>query len=140
MKNYIVQKANIDEFEICKSYDQLLPSNKLKEKLQEGYIFLLKDKDNIVGYLRWDLFWNRIPYICLIKLIENHRGQGLGKTLLNAFEQHARNINKSFIISSSQANEPRPQNWHKQEGFREIGILSTLNEDGSDEIFYRKEL
>ena len=43
-------------------------------------------------------------------------------------------------MSSSQADEPEPQTWHRAIGFEECGIISGLNEGGIGEIFFRKKL
>jgi len=44
------------------------------------------------------------------------------------------------LFSSSQANEPEPQAWHRHVGFEECGFIAGINEGGVGEVFFRKVL
>ena len=56
------------------------------------------------------------------------------------FEKWAKRLGYKEIMSSSQSNEKAPQKWHKKQGFKVIGKLKNINEDGSKEIFFLKRL
>ncbi len=45
-----------------------------------------------------------------------------------------------FLYSSSQADEPLPQAWHRRMGFAECGLIAGINPGGVGEIFFRKPL
>lgn len=44
------------------------------------------------------------------------------------------------LYSSSQADEPAPQAWHRAVGFAECGFLAGINPGGVGEMFCRKPL
>jgi len=108
-------------------------------KLDAGEV-LIAEKDSIpVGYLRIEYLWSRLPYITLIRVLPEYRKQGVGKALLAFLERKLESAGHTVLLSSSQADEPEPQTWHRHMGFTECGRLEMIN-DGVDEVFFRKDL
>jgi len=108
-------------------------------KIDAGEV-LIAEKDTIpVGYLRIEYLWSRVPYITLIRVLPEHRKEGVGKALLAFLERALESAGHTVLLSSSQADEPEPQAWHRHVGFAECGRLEMIN-DGVDEIFFRKDL
>ncbi|HLN60237.1 MAG TPA: hypothetical protein VK464_01705 [Symbiobacteriaceae bacterium] len=60
--------------------------------------------------------------------------------MLAFLEAHLRQHGHRMLLSSSQANEAAPQVWPRAVGFRECGILASINEGGISEVFFRKDL
>ncbi|GMW00077.1 MAG: hypothetical protein AMXMBFR84_12150 [Candidatus Hydrogenedentota bacterium] len=94
----------------------------------------------IVGYLRIDPVWNKVPFIGMIWLEPAYRRQGIGRDLLAFLESAMRDSGKRVLFSSSQTNEPGAQAWHARMGFRTCGTLDDFNAPGIGEVFFRKEL
>jgi hypothetical protein len=44
------------------------------------------------------------------------------------------------LYSSSQADEPEAQAWHRRVGFEECGLIAGINRGGVGEVFFRKQL
>ena len=92
-----------------------------------------------VGYMRLEYLWSIVPYISLIQVLPEYRRQGVGKALLGFLETFLHNAGHEALYSSSQADEPEPQAWHRHMGFEECGFITGIN-DGIGEIFFRKSL
>ena len=92
-----------------------------------------------VGYVRLEYLWSIVPYIALIRVLPDYRRQGVGKALLRFIETFLRNVGHDVLYSSSQADEPKPQTWHRHVGFVECGFIAGIN-DGVGEVFFRKNL
>ena len=92
-----------------------------------------------VGYVRLEYLWSIVPYIALIQVLPEYRRQGVGKTLLRFIETFLREAEHEALYSSSQADEPEPQAWHRHVGFEECGFITGIN-DGIGEVFFRKSL
>lgn len=108
-------------------------------KIDAGEV-LIAEKDALpVGYLRIEYLWSRVPYITLIRVLPEHRKEGVGKAVLAFLERALESVGHTVLLSSSQADEPEPQAWHRHVGFAECGRLEMIN-DGVDEIFFRKDL
>ena len=80
----------------------------------------------IVGYIRFSTFWSFIPLIDIIAVEEPVRRKGIGRALLSFLENHARSEGRKIILSSSQADEPEPQAWHRAVGFKDAGAIVDL--------------
>lgn len=127
-------------FDSCYRFDQFNKQEVLREKINRNLVYIAVLDNKVVGYFRWDMFWNRIPYLCLIKVDKKSRSKGIGTKLLSTWQEELKTSGYTFCLSSSQVNEPEAVDWHFKRGFKEIGRLETLNADGSTEIFLRKEL
>lgn len=92
-----------------------------------------------VGYVRLEYLWSIVPYISLIQVLSEYRRQGVGKALLRFIEMFLRDAGHEALYSSSQADEPEPQAWHRYVGFEECGFIAGIN-DGVGEVFFRKHL
>ena len=93
-----------------------------------------------VGYVRLEYLWSLIPYIGMIRVSEDHRRRGVGRAMLGFIEAFLRERGHEALYSSSQADEPEPQAWHRHMGFQECGIITGMNEGGVGEVFFRKRL
>ncbi|WP_276357675.1 GNAT family N-acetyltransferase [Cohnella caldifontis] len=135
-----VRFGNIKDSNDVVNGDQHVPNHILTWKLQNQEIVLATDDEDVVGYLRLEFLWSKYPYIGLIKVHPDYRGQGLGKRLLQFVEEHLKKKGVKAIYSSSQVNENNPQEWHRKSGFKECGIINGINEGNIGELFFVKEL
>lgn len=95
--------------------------------------------DQLVGFLQLEYLWSLVPYIGLIRVLPDYRRQGLGTAMLNFVERFLYEREFRSLYSSSQADEPDPQVWHRRVGFEECGVITGIN-DGVDEVFFCKTL
>jgi N-acetylglutamate synthase-like GNAT family acetyltransferase len=103
-------------------------------------VYLVSVKGHSVGYLRLDFLWSQIPFIALIRILNDHRKKGLSRILLEFVEDDLRRKGYEQIYSSSQMDEPEPQAWHRHMGFEECGAINGLNAGGVGEVIFRKSL
>jgi GNAT superfamily N-acetyltransferase len=64
--------------------------------------------------------------IDIIAVDESLRRRGIGRALLGFLEEHARDTGCEITLSSSQADEPEPQAWHRAVGFKDAGAIVNL--------------
>lgn len=122
------------------SQDGYLADPVVRRKVSDGNVFIAVRGDEPVGYLRLEWLWSKLPYVELIRVLEPHRRAGVGRALLAHVEAEAARRGHATLYSSSQADEPEPQAWHRRMGFEECGLLAGLNEGGVGEVFFRKSL
>jgi ribosomal protein S18 acetylase RimI-like enzyme len=120
--------------------DEYLPQDTVLRKIETLEIFVAELDGLAVGYLRIEYLWSRLPYIALIRVLPRYRRMGVGRALLAFLEEELWRHGHAILLSSSEAGEPEPQAWHRRMGFEDCGRLEGINDDGIDEVFFRKAL
>jgi len=116
------------------------PDDVVERKVQWQEFVVAEQDGDLVGCLELEYLWSLIPYVALIWVLPGHRRRGVGKAMLRYAGTFLRDQGHDALYSSSQADEPEPQAWHRHVGFQECGVISGLNEGGVGEIFFRKRL
>jgi GNAT superfamily N-acetyltransferase len=121
------------------SQDSYVPNDTVRRKIEAREVLVAELETRAVGYLRIEYLWSKLPYIALIRVLPDYRRSGVGRALLEFLEEELRGAGYSLLLSSSEADEPEPQAWHRRMGFSECGRLEGINAGGVDEIFFRKD-
>ena len=111
----------------------------VRRKAEHNEFVVAVSNSKVLGFLQLEYLWSKVPYIALIRVFAEYRRMGLGKRMLGFLEEFLRNSGQHALYSSSQADEPEPQDWHRHVGFKECGSIRGIN-DGIDEIFFCKDL
>ena len=126
-----------DKAKILK-YDCHIHHNKVGECIHNGLMDVLCDGSNIVGVLRWYLFWQSIPFLDLIYIDEAYRGQGWGRKMMAQWEDSMKVMGYPYVMLSTQEDETAKYFYEKL-GYRRIGAFLPPEQE-ADEIMYLKEL
>lgn len=119
-------------------YDNHIHHNKVGECIYNGLVDVLCDGSNIVGVLRYNLFWQSIPFLDLLYIDEAYRGKGYGRQMMNDWEETMKIMGYSYVMLSTQEDETAKYFYEKL-GYRRIGAFLPPDQD-ADEIMYLKEL
>ena len=143
----VIRFARVDDLDFAYQ-DGYIPAELLKPKIAAQTAFnpdciedvvIAEWNGKQVGYVRLEYLWSIVPYIALIRVLPEFQRQGVGKALLRFIETFLRDAGHDILYSSSQADEPEPQAWHRHMGFEECGFIAGIN-DGFGEVFFRKSL
>jgi ribosomal protein S18 acetylase RimI-like enzyme len=135
-----VRFGNASDFTRCKSLDSALTKSRFSSAIKEKEIVLITHGSAIIGYLRIEHIWLKIPYISWIFVKEEFRNLGGGQVLLTFLATHLKKKSHKFILSSYQANAPTSKRWHARMGFKKCGKIHSINEDGSAEVFCKLKI
>ena len=134
-----VRPATMDDLDFV-AQDGHVPREVVAEKVGRDEVVVAERDGESVGYARIEFLWSIVPYIALIWVLEPHRTQGVGTAILAHLEERLRAKGHEALFSSSQADEPEPQAWHRRMGFEDCGVIEGINEGGIGEVFFRKAL
>ena len=134
-----VSFADISDLFWIVENDTHIPKEIIERKLQENEYLIARMNGEPVGCLRFGLLWSMIPFIEVIWVEDRFQRRGIGRELVCCLEDHARSKRQKIIMSSSQADEPDAQAFHRSIGFRDAGALSDMRPLQSvTEVFFVK--
>ena len=132
-------KIGVPEIDFV-SQDGYIPTEIVARKIAVNEVIIAERNDQPMGYLRLEYLWSIIPYIAIIIVLPKFRRDGIGKAMLEFVATYLMKSGHQWLYSSSQADEPEPQTWHRHMGFEDCGILTGINNNGVSEIFFRKRI
>ena len=137
-KDYTIRPASIHDLETL-SPQVPIPPEVVRSKIEAEEFLAAERNGEMIGFIQLEYLWSKVPFIALIRVVPECRRQGVGKGLLSVLEERLSSLGHKMLYSSSQADEPEPQQWHRRVGFAECGFIAGIN-DGTGEIFFSKKL
>ena len=135
----VIRSAATDDLHFVMQ-DGCIPKELLEDKIAREEVILALCHGHRAGYARFDLFWSVIPWLTMMWVLEGYRGRGVAKAILCDVEATCREAGHSALYSSSDADNPDAQAWHRRVGFHECGFIAGINDGGVGEVVFRKAL
>lgn len=134
-----VRFAELKDLRYCAGCDfKHVSKTVLRSRIREKAVIIAETCGKPAGYLRLEYIWLKIPYVSIISVDKEYRRKGIGTKIIHFTERWLSRHGHTALYSSSQANEPEPQTWHRRIGFEECGFIAGINEKGIGEIFSEK--
>ena len=121
-----IRLANKHDLSFIIKYDNLVLNH--KELIKEDKYYVIEENRELIGFLRYNLFWDHIPFINLFYIEEDKRKSGYGTNLLNYFINEMLKNNYQVIMTSSQSKEEGKYFFLKN-NFNIVGGFNPYNED-----------
>lgn len=80
MRESLIRYAERSDFQALAALDKHISEDELERVIDSRRIIVYETND-IVGWLRFGLFWDEIPFMNMLFVIENERGKGYGTAL-----------------------------------------------------------
>ncbi|MCR9142636.1 MAG: GNAT family N-acetyltransferase [bacterium] len=111
--------------------------DRLEKKVQGGLVYVACDEGSRrLALLKFSYFWDRIPYMDKLHVIESHRGRGIGRRIVDRWESDMFDADAELVLTSTQADEDA-QHFYRKLGYRDCGVLFVPQQIPA-EIFLRK--
>lgn len=133
----LVRVAVEDDRSFLAEHDRHLRGDVLDASIRAGRILIVEDAGTRSGWLRWNLFWDEIPFLNLLFVLGPGRGHGLGTALMDEWEASLLDEGHPVAMTSTQADETA-QHFYRKRGYVDTGTL--LLPEQAAEVFFRKEL
>lgn len=126
------------EISSIQNYDHHIPEDRLLNCIRQRQVLVLKENGQIRGILRWNLFWQTIPFVDLIFLDHAIHCQGHGTRMMRHWESMMAQAGYSFVMTSTQEDETAWQFYEKL-GYHRIGSFLPPDQE-APELMYGKSL
>ena len=130
--------AQIGDLFYLSEADPHLGRAAIELKISRREIFLIADDEVPIGFLRFGLMYDVLPFMSLLRIEETHRRRGFGTKLVTAWEDEMRRLGHEEVMTSTNVDE-EAQHFYRALGYRDCGGI-LLSEDESLELFLRKVL
>jgi ribosomal protein S18 acetylase RimI-like enzyme len=132
----IIRYADINDYLWLKEHDNHISDEVLKGKINSKEIFIVQEDKKIIGWLRFNLFWDHIPFMNMIYFLGEYRNKGFGKKLVHYWENVMKEKGFENVLTSTLSNE-EAQHFYRKMGYIEIGGFTYLDEP-LEIIFHKK--
>ncbi|MDR1972027.1 MAG: GNAT family N-acetyltransferase [Treponema sp.] len=128
-----IRYAETTDYPWLKEHDQHLTAEILRGKIKNKEIYLVQKvnfsvtNQQTLGYLRYNLFWDEIPFMNKIYLLEAYRNRGIGQRLIDYWENSMKLKGHKTVLTSTLSNEGA-QHFYRKMGYTEIGGFKYLDE------------
>jgi ribosomal protein S18 acetylase RimI-like enzyme len=133
----VIRYAGIADYVWLKEHEKHISEEMLKVKIESNEIYVVEENKELIGWLRYNLFWDNVPFINLLYFLEKYRRNGMGKKLVNYWENEMKKKGYTNVLTSTLSNE-EAQHFYRKIGYTEIGGLKYLDE--ALEIIFCKKL
>lgn len=132
-----IEPAKIEEYSEILQYDRHIPPAQLKRCIRDGQVYVLKDRNTVIGVLRYSLFWQTLPFLDLLFIDEVHRRQGCGTAMMDRWEQEMKQAGFHHLMTSTQADETA-WNFYEKRGYQKAGGFFPPEQEAEEWIYIKK--
>ena len=131
-----IRYAEKIDFTWLKKNDVHILEEILETKIKSKEIYIVEENNEKIGWLRYSLFWDYIPFMNMIYFVDEYRGKGNGKKLVEYWEKEMKQKGHKNVLTSTLSNE-EAQHFYRRLGYKEIGGFKLL-EEPFEIIFHKK--
>lgn len=118
-----VRYIDSDDASFWFSLDHHLTQKEFQNKIEtkRGYVLLVDGE--AIGLLRYNLFFDEIPFCTMLIISEMYQKQGYGKRLLTHWEKEMQDKGYQMVMTSTQADE-QGQHFYRKLGYKDCGGIT----------------
>ena len=103
-------------------YDQHLSEEEFKNKVLSKRGYVLLENNKIIGVLRYNLFWDNIPFCTLLFIDFKYHKKGYGRKMMKFWEEEMKSKGYGMVLTSTQIDE-ESQHFYRKLGYKDCGSL-----------------
>ena len=133
----MIRYADIQDITVLSEHDKHISESELRNIISAKRVLVMYQEDNFIGWLRFGLFWDNIPFMNMLYILDDHRGKGNGTKLVSFWEKEMAKEGYRQVLTSTQSDE-QAQFFYRKIGYTECGAILLPKEPL--EMFFIKNL
>ena len=133
----MIRYADIQDITVLSEHDKHISESELRNIISAKKVLVMYQGNNFIGWLRFGLFWDNIPFMNMLYILDDHRGKGNGTKLVSFWEKEMAKEGYRQVLTSTQSDE-QAQFFYRKIGYTECGALLLPKEPL--EMFFIKNL
>lgn len=121
--------------------DKHISTDELEKKIRDKMGYIITENNTPIGLLRYNLFWDNIPFCTMLFIEERHQHKGYGRMLMTHWENQMVELGYGMLMTSTQVDE-EAQHFYRRLGFQDAGgLLINIPGYGQPmEMFFIKQI
>ncbi len=100
--------------------DRHINPQELRYSIGRNRVYLAKEEDLTLGWLRYNLFWDNTPFVNMLYVLAPYRGRGVGTALMRHWETKMLEFDFQTLMTST-SSEETAQHFYVKLGYRAAG-------------------
>ncbi len=117
-----IRYVQLEDSEFWKSLDKHLTDDGFRKKVRDKQGYVLLEDGKPVGLLRFNLFWDDIPFCTLLFVAEAYQGRGYGMALMEHWGADMKSQGHDLLLTSTRGDE-ESQHFYRKLGYKDCGGL-----------------
>lgn len=117
-----IRYASILDKEFWFTLDKHLNEKEFYKIVRDDRGYILLNDNKPIGLLRYNLFWDNIPFCNLIIIDNKNQGKSFGKQLIQYWENDMKSQGYKVVLTSTQVDETA-QHFYRKMGYKDCGGL-----------------
>lgn len=136
-----IRYVKSEEKDFWFALDKHLPQEEFANKVRDKRGYVLRKDDVIAAVLRYNLFWDSIPFCTLLFVDSNYRRLGCGRELMEYWERDMKTRGYEMVMTSTQSDEDA-QHFYRRLGYIDAGslVINSTRYKQPTELFFIKEI
>ena len=134
-KKIKIRHADNNDYSWLNEHEKHISEKTLKNKIENKEVYVVEKNGKIIGWLRYNLFWDNVPFMNMLYFLEEYRKMGIGTKLVKYWEEEMKQNGYNNILTSTQSNE-EAQHFYRKMGYKKIGGFKYYNDPY--EIIFQK--
>lgn len=124
----MIRYATLNDINIILQYDTHISKNELENIINLKRVLLMFDDNRFIGWLRYNLFWDSIPFMNMLYILDEYQNKGFGKALVNYWETEMKLLNYNILLTSTVEKE-NAKSFYQKLGYKIIGGFTIPNDE-----------
>lgn len=119
--------AGNEDFANLRQHERHISETQLIEKIIARQIYVFRQGDEFIGWMRWGLFWDNFPFLNMLSFLEEWRGKGYGTKAMKYWEAEMKKQGHKTLLTST-ASDETSQHFYVKLGYKAIGGFTLLDD------------
>lgn len=115
-----IRLAAVNDIDILCGHDLHISKTELKNLVELNRIYIAEENGEFIGWLRYNLFWDNTPFMNMLYVFEEYRGNGIGRQLVEHWEKQMTLLGYDTVMTST-ASDEYAQHFYMKLGYKVIG-------------------
>ena len=116
----MIRYAKKEDIDILTANDKHVDKSEMLNLIALNRVYIMEDEGKFIGWLRYNLFWDHIPFMNMIQLNDEDRGKGYGRMFVEYWESEMRRLGYKKVMTST-ASDEFAQHFYIKLGYSTIG-------------------